>query len=103
MIPDILIGNVAFLDGLSEEERAIFEEGFELVNQVQREEWQTAVEAAKDRAANEQGVTFLYPDTKPFQEACAPMHEDMLQKYPDLAPIYDAIQAYNEQYPSTES
>ena len=63
----------------------------------------TAVEAAKDRAANEQGVTFLYPHTKPFQEACAPMHEDMLQKYPDLAPIYDAIQAYNEQYPSTES
>lgn len=103
MIPDILIGNLAFLDNLSEEERAIFDEGFELVNQVQREEWQTAVEAAKDRAANEQGVQFLYPDTKPFQEACAPMHDEMLQKYPDLAPIYDAIQAYNAQYPSTES
>ena len=103
MIPDILIGNVAFLDGLSDEERAIFEEGFQLVNQVQREEWTTAVEAAKDRAANEQGVQFLYPDTKPFQEACAPMHEEMLQKYPDLQPIYDAIQAYNAQYPSTES
>ncbi len=103
MIPDILIGNVTFLDGLSEEERAVFEEGFALVNRIQREEWQTAVESARDRAANEQGVTFLYPDTKPFQEACAPMHEDMLQKYPDLAPIYDAIQAYNEQYPSTDS
>ena len=103
MIPDILIGNVAFLDGLSDEERAIFEEGFQLVNQVQREEWTIAVEEAKDRAANEQGVQFLYPDTKPFQEACAPMHEAMLEKYPDLAPIYDAIQAYNEQYPSTES
>ena len=103
MIPDILIGNVAFLDGLSDEERAIFEEGFQLVNQVQREEWTTAVEAAKYRAANEQGVQFLYPDTKPFQEACAPMHEEMLQKYPDLQPIYDAIQAYNAQYPSTES
>ena len=103
MIPDILIGNLAFLDNLSEEERAIFDEGFELVNQVQREEWQTAVEAAKERAANEQGVQFLYPDTKPFQEACAPMHDEMLQKYPDLAPIYDAIQAYNAQYPSTES
>ena len=43
MIPDILIGNIAFLDGLSEEERAVFDEGFELVNQVQREEWVTAV------------------------------------------------------------
>ena len=103
MIPDILIGNIAFLDGLSEEERAIFEEGFDLVNEVQREEWTDAVAEAKDRAANEQGVQFLYPDTKPFQEACAPMHEDMLAQYPDLQPIYDAIQAYNEQYPSTES
>ena len=28
------------------------------------------------------------------------MHEAMLEQYPDLAPIYDAIQAYNEQYPS---
>lgn len=103
MIPDILIGNAAFLDGLSEEERAVFEEGFELVNQVQREAWTDAVAAAKDRAANEQGVQFLYPDTKPFQEACASMHEDMLAQYPDLRPIYDAIQKYNEQYPSAAS
>ena len=103
MIPDILIGNIAFLDGLSEEERAIFEEGFDLVNQVQREEWVSAVEEAKDRAQNEQGVEFLYPDTKPFQEACASMHDSMLAEHPDLAPIYEAIQAYNEQYPSGES
>ena len=103
MIPDILIGNIAFLDGLSEEERAVFDEGFELVNQVQREEWVTAVENAKDRAENEQGVHFIYPDTAPFQVACAPMHDAMLEQYPDLKPIYDAIQAYNKQYPSTES
>lgn len=103
MIPDILIGNVAFLDGLSEDERAIFEEGFQLVNQVQREAWTDAVAEAKDRAENEQGVKFLYPDTKPFQEACEPMHASMLEQYPDLVPIYDAIQAYNEQYPSTEA
>lgn len=103
MIPDILIGNIALLDSLSEDERAIFEEGFRLVNQVQREEWTDAVAEAKDRAANEQGVQFLYPDTKPFQEACAPMHEDMLAQYPDLQPIYDAIQKYNEQYPSAAS
>lgn len=103
MIPDILIGNNDFLEGLSSEERAIFDEGFELVNQVQREEWVEAVENAKDRAQNEQGVTFLYPDTEPFKEACLPMHEQMLENYPDLAPIYDAIQAYNQQYPSEES
>ena len=36
MIPDILIGNCAFLDGLSPEDRAVFEEGFQVVNQVER-------------------------------------------------------------------
>lgn len=103
MIPDILIANNAFLEELSEDERAIFEEGFELVNQVQREEWVDAVEKAKDRAQNEQGVQFLYPDITEFKEACLPMHDEMLENYPDLVPIYDAIQAYNEQYPAAES
>ena len=100
MIPDILIGNCAFLDELPEEEREIFEEGFQLVNSVEREEWVKAVEAAKDKAENEQGVTFLYPDTKPFQEICEPMHADMLKRYPDLTPIYDRIQEYNAEFPS---
>lgn len=100
MIPDILIGNCAFLDGLSEEERAVFEEGFELVNKVEREEWTKAVEAAKDKAQNEQGVQFLYPDTAPFQEICIPMHQSVLEQYPDLKPFYDAIQVHNKNYAS---
>ena len=100
MIPDILIGNCAFLDGLSEEERAVFEEGFELVNEVEREEWTKAVEAAKDKAQNEQGVQFLYPDTAPFQEICIPMHQSVLEQYPDLKPFYDAIQVHNKNYAS---
>ncbi len=100
MIPDILIGNCAFLDELPEEERKIFEEGFKLVNEVEREEWVKAVEEAKDTAENSQGVTFIYPDTAPFQKICEPMHGTMLEQYPDLQPIYDRIQDYNEQYPA---
>ena len=100
MIPDILIGNCAFLDEMPEEDRAIFEEGFALVNQVEREEWTKAFEAAKDKAQNEQGVQFLYPDTKPFQEICMPMHQSLLEQYPELEPIYEGIQKYNEQYPT---
>lgn len=100
MIPDILLGNCDFLNDLSEEERAVFEEGFELVNSVEREEWVKAVEAAKEKAENEQGVIFLYPDTKPFQEVCESMHAKMLEQYPDLQPIYDKIQECNEQYPA---
>ncbi|MFR6278949.1 MAG: TRAP transporter substrate-binding protein, partial [Acutalibacter sp.] len=98
MIPDILIGNLDFMESLSEEERAIFDEGFQILNQTQRDAWETAVEEAKNTAENEQGVTFLYPDITPFQEAVAPMHQEMLANYPDLAPIYELIQAHNAEY-----
>ena len=100
MIPDILIGNCAFLDGLSEEDRAVFEEGFDLVNQVERAEWIRAVETAKDKAEQDQGVQFLYPDTAAFQEICLPMHQTVLEQYPDLKPFYDAIQVHNQAYAS---
>lgn len=100
MIPDILIGNLDFMESLSEEERAIFDEGFQILNQTQRDAWETAVEEAKNTAENEQGVTFLYPDITPFQEAVAPMHQEMLANYPDLAPIYELIQAHNAEYPA---
>ena len=100
MEPDILLGNYAFLEGLSEEERAIFDEGFELLNQVQREEWTKAVEAAKEKAQNDQGVQFIYPDTAPFQEACAPLHEEVISGYETFEAIYAKIQVYNAMYPS---
>ena len=100
MVPDILLGNWAFMEGLSDEERAIFDEGFELLNQVQREEWTKAVEAAKEKAANDQGVEFLYPDTAPFQEACAPLHEEVISGNETLETIYAKIQEYNAMYPS---
>ena len=58
------------------------------------------MEAAREKAENEQGVTFLYPDTKPFQEICESMHAKMIEKYTDLEPIYHKIQEYNTQYPT---
>lgn len=102
MVPDILIGNYAFLEELPEEERAIFEEGFDLVNTVQREAWTKAVEEAKEYAQTVQGVTFYYPDAAEFQEACAPLHESVLNGNEALKPIYEKIQEYNAMYPSGE-
>lgn len=102
MVPDILIGNYEFLNELPEDERAIFEEGFKIINTVEREEWTKAVDAAKERAENEMGVTFLYPDQEPFVEACQPLHETVLANNPDIKPIYDAIQEYNAKYADAE-
>lgn len=100
MVPDILIGNNAFFEGLTDEEKEIFEEGYLLVNQVQREEWVKAVEKAKEKAENEQHVQFLYPDQAPFVEACRPLHQSVLANNTAIQPIYDMIQEYNAQYPS---
>lgn len=100
MVPDILIGNFAFIEELTDEERAIFEEGYKLVNRIQREEWIKAVDAAKEKAANEQKVEFIYPDQDPFKQACLPLHESVLKRNTEIQEIYDKIQKYNELYPS---
>lgn len=100
MVPDILIGNDAFMEEMDEEERAVFEQGYELINSVQREEWVKAVENAKERAQTKQNVTFLYPDQMPFVNACRPLHETVLENNPAIVPIYERIREYNARYPS---
>ena len=98
MIPDLVLCNWAFLEGLTPEERAIIDEGFKIINTVQRAEWTGAVEAAKKQALEVQGVNFLYPDTAPFQQAVMPLHNQVLEGNPALQPIYDMIQAYNAEF-----
>ena len=100
MVPDILIGNHAFMSEMSEEEKKIFEEGYRLVNEVQRREWIDAVTRAKEKAQSEQGVQFLYPDQQPFVDACMPLHEKVLSNNAAIQPIYDKIQEYNARYPA---
>ena len=94
------MANYEFLSNLSPDERSIFEEGFQLINQVERDAWAAAVEEAKNKAENEQHVNFLYPDTAPFQEAMAPLHTSVLAANPELQSIYDRIQEYNAEYAS---
>lgn len=98
MVPDILIANNVFIEHLSDEERSIFEEGYELVNRVQREEWVKAVNLAREKASGQQKVTFLYPNQEPFVKACMPLHQSVLRNNPAILPIYEAIQEYNRQY-----
>ena len=100
MIPDIVLGSCTFLDSLSEGEREIFEEGFRLISAVQRENWTSAVEKAQKRAREEQKVTFHYPDTTPFRDRCIPMHRELLNRYPELEPVYERISAYNAAFPA---
>lgn len=103
MVPDILIGNDAFLEELTDEEEDIFEEGYKLVNKVQREKWIEAVASAKEKAQKEQKVQFIYPNQEPFKTACMPLHQSVLENNPAIQPIYEKIQEYNRAYPGVES
>ena len=102
MIPDIVLGNLAFLEGLPEEERPVFEAGFRLINTVQRENWSSAVEQARQRAEQVQKVTFHYPDTEPFREICIPMHRELVEHNPALSGVYERIMEHNAAHPADD-
>ena len=65
------------------------------MKRTEQDAWEDAVAEAKDKAENEQHVNFIYPDTAPFQEAMAPLHDSVLAANPELQPIYDLIQRHN--------
>ena len=92
MVPDILIGNLKFLNSLSPEEREIFNQGFVLISQVQRDAWTMSVEKAKNQAQKDMNVKFIYPDVALFKEKVLPLHGEVLNANPKLKPIYDKIQ-----------
>lgn len=91
-IPDEVIANVEFLDNLPAEERVIFDEAFQILQDTQHEAWGDAVEEARDVIVNEQNVEMIYPDIEPFKERLLPLHEEMLEANPELQNTYDEIQ-----------
>ncbi len=102
MIPDVLIANLKFLNGLSDEERQVFYDAAELASETEREDWSTEVEKAKKTAEEDMGVEFIYPDIDLFKEKVSNVQQEMLDANPDIRDLYDHIQTYNEQYADTK-
>lgn len=102
MIPDEVIVSTRFLEELPAAEREVFDEGFQLMQDVQHDAWNEKVEEAKLNAQNEMRVKFNYPDMKPFQEAVEPLHQEMLEKNPELKEVFQQIQEKNENYRQTQ-
>lgn len=96
MVPDLLIGNVKFLNELSPEERQIFDEAAKECTRVEREQWDSQIEAAIEEA-KAMGVEFFTTDIEAFKEKVLPLHEELLQSNEKLQPIYDQIQEVNAQ------
>lgn len=96
MVPDMLIGNLKFLEGLTEEERKIFEEAADISTQTEQEKWAEQIEEAKNIAENQMGVEFIEVDVDAFKEKVLPLHEEMLEKNEDIRDFYEYIQEINE-------
>lgn len=102
MIPDVLIANLKFLNGLSDEERQVFYDAAELASETEQKDWSTEVEKAKKTAEEDMGVEFIYPDIDLFKEKVSNVQQEMLDANPDIRDLYDHIQTYNEQYADTK-
>lgn len=62
MVPDMLIANLKFLNGLSDEEREIFVEAARISTEVEMENWDDQVAEAKRVAEEDMGVEFTEVD-----------------------------------------
>ncbi len=103
MVPDMLIGNLKFLNGLSDDERAVFEEAARISTDVEMEEWDKQVEEAKAIAQNDMGVEFIDVDMDAFKEKVLDLQQQMLEENPDIQDLYDHIQIFNEKYGNADS
>lgn len=96
MVPDMLIGNLKFLESLNPEELKVFREAAVISTEVELEEWEKSVEDAKRIAQEDMGVTFLEVDTALFQEKVLPLQEEMTEKNPKIQQIYERAKQANK-------
>ena len=94
MIPDFLIINKDLYEGMSAENKAIFDEEIKNATINELALWDVDAEAAI-KTAKEAGVQFSYPDIKLFQEKVKPLHEEST-KDPEFKELYEKIRAKAE-------
>ncbi len=95
MVPDMLIANLRFLEGLSEEERKVFDEAALLCTKVERENWDIQIQDAINQA-EKMGVKFIQTDIEPFRNKILYLHEELIKENPKLEPLYRRISEISE-------
>ncbi len=96
MIPDLMLGNLRFLNSLPEDDLKVFKEAAAVSTEVELKEWETQVEKAKKIAKEDMGVEFIEVDMAPFREKMMDLQKDILENNPSIRDFYDHIQVINE-------
>ena len=94
----MLIGNLKFLQGLSDEEYAIFREAALLSTKEEMQYWDEQVEEAKRIAGEEMGVEFIDVDVEIFKDKVSDVQQEMLDENENIRDLYAYIQSVNEKY-----
>ncbi len=92
---DILVGNTGFLDSLSEKEKVILEESFQIATKVECEEWDKQIDECIVEA-EKMGVEFIEVDKALFESVQKNVREELLAATPALLPLYDRVQQIQE-------
>lgn len=95
MCPDLLVASNVFLNKLSPEDKAVFQEAAAAAQKKEFEEWRNSIENAKKKATD-MGVEFITVDVNEFRNKVLPLHEQILGETPSLKPLYDAASAANQ-------
>ncbi len=88
--PDVVIASTEFLDSMSEEDRAIFDQLVLESTQTEFASFREKVAEAHD-IITEKGTQFCYPDVDEFRELCAPLMESVRNQSDVTREIYDTI------------
>ncbi len=94
-VPDMLIANRNFINGLSEDELEIFKAAARISSRVEQEEWDVCIQEAKKIATEEMGVEFIDVDVAQFREKVADVQNQMLEDNPKIVDIYHHVQEVN--------
>lgn len=92
MVPDLIIINEKLYNGMTPENREIFDRLMKETIENEFTIWNENVEAAKKIAA-ENGAKFIEVDIKPFQERVKPLQEDVANTSEMTKKIYTEVRA----------
>lgn len=95
MIPDLVIGESAYLEKMSESDQKLLREILKESVTEEFDLWNKQIEIAK-KTAEEQGVTFVDVNIKPFQNNCLQLHEEAMKDSPFVKKLYKEIREMTE-------
>lgn len=94
--PDVVIASTEFLDSMSPEDRAVFDQLVVESTQSEFEMFREKIEAAKE-IITEKGTQFCYPDVEEFRQLCSPLLERIAGQSEVTQGIYNKIIAMREE------